>query len=270
MATPHFWLISGALLFFFFGMFGLLVHIVPLYESIGISREDAALLVSLAALLGMCTRLAIGFVADRIDRFEHVVIAMCGALGAAVIALLLDQGPVGIGVFLLLWVIGTGIGPIIEAVLLTRLFGLANFATILGAVLVVEEVGLVVSPTIAGAIFDRTGSYDLVLVLFAGTFTVSALLFATVLRLPDLRLEAEPADGPHRQSRGGRLVVVAALVQLDEDVAVAEWVHPRAGRRLVLAGDRASGRLHALHGRLDVVDLHPNEVEALTVGVCLA
>ena len=121
---------------------------------------------------------------------------MCAALGAGMAALLLDSGPAGISVFVVLWVIGTGGGPIIEAILLTRMFGLAHFATILGAIVVVEEAGLVISPTVAGAIFDATGSYELALLLFGGTFAIAALLFAVVARLPRLQFEAEPLPDP--------------------------------------------------------------------------
>ena len=184
LATPHFWLIGVGLLFFFFGMFGVLVHQIPLYESLGISRGGATAIVSLTAAAGMLSRLAFGVLADRVERFEHLVIAMCAALGAAMVALLLDSGAAGISVFVVLWVIGTGGGPILEAILLTRVFGLAHFATILGAVVLVEEVGLVTSPTVAGAIFDATGSYDLALAIFAATFVIAALLFALVARLP--------------------------------------------------------------------------------------
>ena len=36
LRTPHFWLIGIALTCFFFGLFGMLVHQIPLYESIGV------------------------------------------------------------------------------------------------------------------------------------------------------------------------------------------------------------------------------------------
>ena len=189
MATPHFWLVGIGFTFFFFGLFGMLVHQIPLYVSIGVPRGTAALIVSATAALGMGSRLAFGLIADRVTRFEHLVIAMCACLASALIALLLDSGVVGITLFVVLWVCGTGGGPIIEAMLLTRMFGLAHFATLLGAMLVIEELGLVISPTIAGWIFDVTGSYDLALVLFVCSFGLGALLFAVVSRLPPLRFD---------------------------------------------------------------------------------
>ena len=191
MRTPHFWLVSFGLMFYFFGMFGMLVHQVPLYESIGLSRGGAAGVVSLMAACNIPSRLIYGTIADRVTRFELVGIGMCVSLALAMVVLLLDLGLAGIAVFIPLWVIGTGGIPIVETILLTRMFGLAHFGTIFGAVLVIEEVGIVASPTIAGWIFDATGRYDFALVLFAATFVGSASLFALVVRLP--RLRHEPA-----------------------------------------------------------------------------
>ena len=192
LATPHFWLVGLGFTFLFFGMFGMLVHQIPLYVSLGVPRDTAALIVSATAALGMGSRLAFGLIVDRVRRFEHLVIAMCACLAGALVALLLDSSTAGISVFVVLWVCGTGGGPIIEAMLLTRMFGLAHFATLLGAMLVLEEFGLVVSPVIAGWIFDVTGSYDLALVMFVCSFGLSALFFAIVSRLPQLQFE--PAE----------------------------------------------------------------------------
>ena len=192
LATPHFWLVAFGFTFLFFGMFGMLVHQIPLYVSLGVSRADAALIVSAMATLGIGSRLAFGLIADRLRRFEYLVMAMCACLVSGLVALLLDSGVVGITLFVLLWVCGTGGGPIIEAMLLTRMFGLAHFATLLGAMFVIEEAGLVVSPVVAAWIFDVTGSYDLALVMFVCSFGLSALLFAAVSRLPQLQFE--PAE----------------------------------------------------------------------------
>jgi len=169
---------------FFFGMFGWLVHQVPFYESEGISRRNAALIVSLAAGAGIVSRLAFGLVADRVQRFEYVAMGLGAVLAAAMTVLLLDSSAVGIGVFLVFWLVGTGGGPMLEAMLLTRAFGVAYFATILGAVVVVETIGQILSPTIAGWIFDETGSYDWALAMYACTFVASMALFAAATRMP--------------------------------------------------------------------------------------
>jgi len=184
LRTPLFWTLAFALMLLFFGMFGWLVHQVPFYESVGISRRTAALIVSLTAGLGIGTRLVVGSFADRIPRFEVLAIVLVASLIASMVTLAISTSTAAIVVFLVFWVGGTAGGPIIEALLLTRSFGVAHFGTILGAVVVVETLGQIISPTIAGAIFDRTGSYDLAVFLFIGTFSASLVLFLIALRLP--------------------------------------------------------------------------------------
>jgi len=74
----------------------------------------------------------------------------------------------------------------IESLLLTRAFGVKHFGTILGSVVVVETIGQILSPTVAGAIYDATGTYDLALLMFIGTFGTAAAVFlgASQLRRP--------------------------------------------------------------------------------------
>lgn len=182
--TPLFWTLSLALSLLFFGMFGWLVHQIPFYESIGISRQSAALIVSGTAGFGIGTRLLVGVFADRIPRFEVLAIFFTVLLIGAMATLSVSTSTAGIALFLVFWVGGTAGGPIIEALLLTRAFGVAHFGTILGAVVVVETLGQIISPTIAGAIFDRTGSYDIAILMFIGTFSASLALFAVALKLP--------------------------------------------------------------------------------------
>ena len=103
---------------------------------------------------------------------------------AAMTALILDSGTAGIAVFLVFFIVGSGGGPLLEPLLLPRAFGLAHFGAILGTFAVIETIGLVASPAIAGAIFDSTGSYDWVLVMLLAAFAGSAVLLYIASRLP--------------------------------------------------------------------------------------
>jgi sugar phosphate permease len=200
LRTPLFWMLAAALMMFFFGMFGWMVHQIPFYESQGMSRRTAATIVSLAAGAGIFARLGFGLVSDKVRRFEYAAMTLGGFLLAAMLTLLFDSGPVGITAFLVFWIIGTGGGPVMEAMLLTRAFGVARFATILGAVVVVETAGLIVSPTIAGVIFDRTGSYDWALAMFAASFALAMGLFAIAARMPrpEFAVMEQPGAGSGR------------------------------------------------------------------------
>jgi len=101
----------------------------------------------------------------------------------------------GIGIFILFFIIGFAGGPLLEPLLLTRAFGIGSFATILGAMFMLETTGLLVSPAVAGAIFDATDSYDWALVMFAISAGVSMALFAIAGRM------ARPLDEARARSR---------------------------------------------------------------------
>ncbi len=184
LSTPLFWVLAVAMMLFFYGLFGWLVHMVPFYESVGVSRGVAAALVSAAAGVGMLARLGFGLLADRIRRIENAAMGLLAFLMAGMTTLILDSGTAGIAVYLVFWVVGSGGGPLLEPLLLGRAFGLAHFGVILGAFIVVETIGFIISPAVAGAIYDSTGSYDWVLVMFLGSFVVSFGLFYIAARLP--------------------------------------------------------------------------------------
>ena len=183
MRQPLFWVLSTALMLFFFGLIGWTVHIVPFFESRGISRETAALLVSGTSGAGIVTRLLIGTIADRFRRFEAASALLTAMLVLGMVSLLLETGWLGVGLFLTFWLVGTSAGALAESLTLTRAFGLAHFATILGVVVVIETSGEILSPSLAGLIFDETGSYDLALVMYACTFGASTALFAVASRM---------------------------------------------------------------------------------------
>ena len=183
MRQPLFWVLSSALMLFFFGLIGWTVHIVPFFESRGISRETAALLVSLTSGAGIVTRLLIGTIADRFGRFEGASAVLTALLVMGMLSLLLETGWVGVGLFLTFWLVGTSAGSLAESLTLTRAFGLAHFATILGVVVVIETSGEILSPSVTGLIFDETGSYDLALVMYACTFSASTALFGVAARM---------------------------------------------------------------------------------------
>ncbi len=184
LRTPLFWVIAAAMTAFFFGMIGWMLHGIPYYESVGYSTERAATLFSIAAGGGIVSRLAFGYLADRIPRMEAAAMVVAIFLAGAFATLLLTGGSVvGVVIFLALWVVGSSGGPMVEPLLLARSFGLASFASLLGIFQIVSVVHLV-SPIIAGAIYDTTGAYDWALVMLTSAMCLSLALFWLAWRLP--------------------------------------------------------------------------------------
>ena len=185
LRMPLFWVIAFALMVFFFGMFGWTSHAVPYYESVGYSKWWAAQLLAIAAGSGIVTRLVFGYVADRISRIEVAAMALCACLTLSMVVLLVTGGSLtGVVFFLVFWFVGSSGGPMIEPLLTARTFGMAYFASILGAIAIVSQSGQIVSPIIAGAIFDATGAYDWALVMFACSMGLSLLLYWVAWKLP--------------------------------------------------------------------------------------
>jgi predicted MFS family arabinose efflux permease len=183
LREPMFWVVAAALMLFFFGLVGWTVHLVPFLESRGLSRGTAALVISLTSGAGIAARLGLGSVADRFPRFELPSAVLIFGIAVGLLSLLLDGGWGGIAVFLTLWLIGTSAAGLAEALNLSRAFGLAHFATIFGIVVVIETSGQILSPSVTGWIFDKTGSYDFALVMYACTFSGSAALFMLASRM---------------------------------------------------------------------------------------
>ncbi len=181
--TPVFWLTAFGFGFLFYGIFGWTVHQIPFWESKGYSRETAALIVALPAGLGIGLRVGLSFVADRVRRYEYAAMGFCAFFAVSAALLLFNTDQVAIVLFIGLWTLGSG-GTLIESLLIARSFGVTHFATILGSFLVIETAFQIVSPTIAGVIFDSTGSYDAALVMFGVAFVMASLMFGLATRFP--------------------------------------------------------------------------------------
>ena len=172
-----FWMLALALGLFFGGTMSFSFHAVPVFLSRGLSDVEAAWWVGAIALATTVFRLGAGPLADRVGRL-HLFAPVAGLAPAlGLIALALGEGGGTMVLFVLLWGLGTAVGPIMESVLTTRLFGTASFGAILGALGVAETVGTVLGPIAGGAIYDASGSYNGALVLYACGFLVAAGAF---------------------------------------------------------------------------------------------
>ncbi|MDP2659736.1 MAG: MFS transporter, partial [Dehalococcoidia bacterium] len=138
LSAPLFWAMALALTLFFYGLFGMMVHQVPFYESVGVSRSVGAALVSIAAAFSIIPRLAFGLLADRVPRVETLAMGLLAFLTAGIAALIIDTGATGIALFVVFWTVGSGGGPLLEPLLMGRAFGLKYFGAILGALVLVE------------------------------------------------------------------------------------------------------------------------------------
>ena len=185
MRAPLFWALVFGLMLLYFVVFGWLSQGVPYYQSVGFSDTWAAQIVSLTAGGAVIWLLTAGSQLERFRRPERI--AAVGALFvcASLLVLYVSGGSVpGVGAAVVLYIVGFAATPPLEALMLSRAFGLKNFATIMGTAFLFQTIAIVFSPIIAGSIFDRDGNYDLVLIIYAICVAASSLVFLVASRLP--------------------------------------------------------------------------------------
>ena len=185
MRTPLFWALVLGLMLLYFVVFGWLSQGVPYYRSVGFSDTWSAQIVSLTAGGAVVWLLTAGSQLERFRRPERV--AAVGALFvcASLLVLYFTGGTVpGVSVAVVCYIIGFAAAPPLEALMLSRAFGLRNFATIMGTAFLFQTMAIVFSPIIAGTIYDRNGNYDLALLLYAICVAVSCVVFLFASRLP--------------------------------------------------------------------------------------
>lgn len=185
MRTPLFWALVLGLMLLYFVVFGWLSQGVPYYQSVGFSDTWSAQIVSLTAGGAVVWLLVAGSQLERIRRPERI--ASVGALfvcGSLVVLYVTGGNIPGVSVAVVLYIVGFAATPPLEALMLSRAFGLKNFATIMGTAFLFQTIAIVFSPIIAGSIFDRDGNYDLVLIIYAICVAASCLVFLVASRLP--------------------------------------------------------------------------------------
>ena len=184
LRTKLFWMLTFGLMTIFFVVFGWLSQAHPYYQSVDYSDSTAALIVSITAGGAVIWLLAAGSQLERVRRPE--LIASVGSLlvaGSMITLYLIGGSDGGTALHVVLYVLGFATVPPLEALMISRAFGLANFATILGTGFMFETIAIFFSPIVAGSIFDNTGSYDDALLLYAACALASAVIFLIASRV---------------------------------------------------------------------------------------
>jgi len=186
LKTRAFWLLSAVSFFQQIGGTAIVVHIVPYLESYHVPSTLASMSVTGLTLFSLLGRLFFGFLGDFKDKRYLITAAVTlQVIGIFVLAIIEAENTWLIIVFLFIYGLGYG-GPIpLRPAIQADYFGTKGFGTILGLMSLVTMVAGLVSPVIAGRIFDATGSYKTAWEIFA---------FLTLPAVP-LMILAKPPKG---------------------------------------------------------------------------
>jgi MFS family permease len=172
-ASGRFWRLTIAFAFISIVIGGLIVSLPAMLADRAIALKEASRALSLLGLAIIGGRLTAGWF---LDRFHARIVGATYTLLPALSCLLLSKGAaIGLAIFL----IGISSGAEVDllAYLVSRYFGMSNYAKIYGCVLAVFSAGVGIGPVFAGFSHDRSGSYMIAL----GAFAVMVVAAAGVI-----------------------------------------------------------------------------------------
>lgn len=188
LKTKAFWLLAFVSFFQQVGTSAVMVHIVPYLESVGVPTTIAALSVTGMTVFSLIGRLGFGLLGDFANKRYLIATALAlQTIGLFIFSLIGVDRMWLLLVFLLTFGPGYG-GPIpVRPALQADYFGTRSFGTIMGLIGAVAMLGGLVSPVLAGWMFDTLGSYHQAWQLFA---------LATLPAIPLMLLAKPPRAKP--------------------------------------------------------------------------
>jgi MFS family permease len=182
-----------------------LVHVVPYAIRSGLAPSTAATILATIGIFSFLGRIIWGILADRWGPKPAYVSAVFQQ-GLMMIWLLGAAHPVMFFVFAVLWGIGFGGAMPPYALFVKDYYGLKNFGSIYGGIMVLASLGMAAGGYFAGLLFDLSGSYQpaWILSLVAGVVTGFVAL--------DLVPPLHPREQRASESTEDTAVPVAATV----------------------------------------------------------
>jgi sugar phosphate permease len=167
-------------------------HLIPLAQDRGIPPATAGLAVALLAAANVSGILASGPLADRVDN-RLLLAALYGTRGLSFVVLaLLVSGPALVGFAMLFGLVDFAVVAPTQS-LAARYVEPQTVGLAFGCLNAVHQLGSAVGAWLPGVAFDRTGSYDQVLVVSIAVLAAAALTCLTLPRPGRLRTAGEPA-----------------------------------------------------------------------------
>ena len=174
--TSAFWFLVVGVTFQQFVRTGIVSQMVPHLQQVGFTLASATVAMMLLAFFAMSSKVIFGRLSETITaRWAYVTILILQATGLGIMIASggSDVTWIGIGVF------GLGMGGVgaLMPLLITDMFGLKQFGSIMGLTQMPIILPVVAGPIMAGMIYDATGGYDLMFGVTIGLLTVSVGAF---------------------------------------------------------------------------------------------
>lgn len=198
LRTRSYWLLMAGSGLRQMATLGILVSIVPILESKGVSRQEAANLTGIMFGINFMSRLVVGYLGDRWRK--SLILGFNLTMESLAMVCLLFGHWSGLGIvlillFVLLEGMGDGAGIMVWATL-GEYFGRDRFATLRGYITFAFSWALMASPVYAGWVFDHFGTFDWALIPGAVCTAMASACFFIMKRPPQLTRAAAEAPSP--------------------------------------------------------------------------
>jgi len=172
--TRNFWLLAFGVCCISLSENGALAHLAPLLSDRGVKLGEAALVVSIFGGSSLAGRLILGWLLDYLEG-SHIATFSLLAAGAGIFLLAHAGSFRSAAVAALIGGLGMGCELDLIPYMLKRYFGLRSFSTLYGLIYSVFAVAGAIAPLLLGHFYDRSGSYTVILSIFAGITMMVAL-----------------------------------------------------------------------------------------------
>jgi MFS family permease len=180
LRTSPFWLLTIATGIRVVVLSAINVHYVPIMVWKGLSAQGAAFFLAAQAFMSLPSHLFFGWLADRVNKPRLMATCMLVAM-CAVLVLIHVESEWGILLFIMLFSVVESTFPVNWSTV-GEFFGRKNFAKIRGSMSFIQTWGSVIGPVIAGAIYDSTQSYRLLLWSTIGLLFMASCFYAAVAK----------------------------------------------------------------------------------------
>ena len=187
LKTPQFWLLMTCISLRLMVTVALNTHFVPLLVWKGMSEATCAYLVSLYAFSSIPLAIGLGWMGDRWNKARLSGLCILPII-LAMVGMIFWQGETILYLYPIAFAFIMGTAPLNWA-LIGDFFGRKSYATLRGIMGLGYGLATFLSPIYAGWIFDRTESYDLVLITFSVILAFAAFCF--IVLSPPVRTPAK-------------------------------------------------------------------------------
>jgi MFS family permease len=177
--TPQFWMLCVMCLSFGFCLQTVMIHSAPYAVDMGASPSTAAGILSIIGGVSIAGRFIMGRASDKIGTKRAYIICF-SCLAVAFLAILTIHESWVLSFFAVAYGFGHGGLWTLLSPVVAELFGIASHGAIFGMVYFLITIGGTIGPILGGAIFDLTGSYQIVFTTCL-IFSIVAILLSACL-----------------------------------------------------------------------------------------